>query len=266
MNLELKGKRALVTGGSSGIGLACARELALEGADVAIAARTPQKLSEATERLKAETGARIMGVSVDTGNDASVAEMVASVADAFGGLDILVNSAAVPGGGRPAAKLAEITDDLFYAHINVKVMGYLRCAREAAPHMIKNGWGRIINVSGLAAREAHGIVGSVRNVSVSAMSKNLADELGEVGINVTVVHPGLTRTERTGAMLEAYAQANGVGVADAEKRMSASTSIARMVDATEIAYVVTFLASPRSIAISGDAIPVAGGRKGAIHY
>ena len=266
MDLELKGKRALVTGGSSGIGLAIARSLAQEGAQVAIASRKPEKLARAVAALEDETGGRIIGLPVDTGNDASVSAMVAGVVEAFGGLDILVNSAALPAGGARPPTLAEITDEAFYGDINVKVMGYLRCAREAAPHMKANGWGRIINISGMAAREAVAIIGSVRNVSVAALTKNLADELGPFGINVTVVHPAMTRTERTGPMLEALARTSNCTLAEAEKKMAATVSIGRLVDATEIAHVVTFLASPKSVAITGDAIAAGGGRIGAIHY
>lgn len=233
---------------------------------MAIAARRQDRLAQAAERLAAETGGRILPVVADTGNDASVAAMVASVVEAFGGLDILVNSAAVPAGGGKPPVLAEITDEAFYADVNIKVMGYLRCAREAAPHMQAGGWGRIINISGLGAREAHTIIGSVRNVSVSALTKNLADQLGPFGINVTVVHPGMTRTERTGPMIEAQARANGITEAEAERRLSADVSIGRLVDATEVAQVVAFLASPKSVAITGDAIAAGGGRKVAIHY
>ena len=102
----------------------------------------------------------------------------------------------MPGGVTPPPKLAEVTTDGLWAEVNTKVMGYLRCAREVAPLMVAQGWGRIINVSGLAARQSGSMLGSIRNVSVAAMTKNLADELGPHGINVTVVHPGATRTER----------------------------------------------------------------------
>ena len=103
----------------------------------------------------------------------------------------------MPGGVVPPPKLAELTTEALWDEVNTKVMGYLRCAREVAPLMAANGWGRIVNVSGLAARQSGSIIGSVRNVSVAALTKNLADELGPLGINVTVVHPGATRTERT---------------------------------------------------------------------
>ena len=251
MDLELDGKRAIVTGGSRGIGKAIVRRLALEGADVGIAARDPERIRDAADELSALTGRRVVGFSCDTGDDASVRAMVASLSGTLGGVDILVNAAAMPGGVVAPPKLAELTTDALWDEVNTKVMGYLRCAREVAPLMASAGWGRIINVSGLAARQSGSILGSIRNVSVAAMTKNLADELGAHGINVTVVHPGATRTERTTDAALAYAAGNAIG---------------RIVDADEVADVVAFLASPKSVAITGDAIACGGGTRGAIHY
>ena len=196
MDLELAGKRAIVTGGSRGIGKAVVRQLAIEGADVGIAARDVQRIDDASAEVSALTGRRIVGQSCDTTDDESVRAMVAALAGELGGVDILVNAAAMPGGVTPPPKLAEVTADALWDEVNTKVMGYLRCAREVAPMMIEHGWGRIINVSGLAARQSGSILGSIRNVAVAAMTKNLADELGPHGINCTVVHPGATRTER----------------------------------------------------------------------
>jgi NAD(P)-dependent dehydrogenase (short-subunit alcohol dehydrogenase family) len=266
MDLQLTGKRALVTGGSKGIGKAIARQLALEGVDVVISARGAEELAVSAEALAAETGRRIVGIVADTHDDAQVKALVAGAVEALGGLDILVNAAAKPGGQAPPPKLAEITDALFWDDVDVKVLGYLRTAREAAPHMIAGGWGRIINVSGLAARQTGSIIGSIRNVAVAALTKNLADELGPSGINVTVVHPGLTRTEKTGPLVAARAASAGVTEAQIEARLSATIAIGRIVDAAEVADLVAFLASPRSVAVNGDAIACGGGTRGAIHY
>jgi NAD(P)-dependent dehydrogenase (short-subunit alcohol dehydrogenase family) len=148
----------------------------------------------------------------------------------------------------------------------VKVLGYLRCARAFAPRMRAAGWGRIINVSGLAARSTGAITGTVRNVAVSAMTKNLADELGKDGINVTVVHPGLTVTEKTPENLAERAARAGVTAAEIERRLGAAVSIGRLVTAEEVANVVAFLASPKSVAVNGDAIAVSGGLVGPIYY
>jgi NAD(P)-dependent dehydrogenase (short-subunit alcohol dehydrogenase family) len=157
----------------------------------------------------------------------------------------------MPGGITPPPKLADVTGEALFTEVNIKVMGYLRCSRAVAPLMMAQGWGRIVNVSGLAARQSGSILGSIRNVSVSALTKNLADELGPHGINVTVVHPGATRTERMSDEVAARVTGNVIG---------------RVVDADEIAYVVAFLASPKSVAITGDAIACGGGVRGAIYY
>ncbi len=266
MDLFLEGKRALVTGGGRGIGRAIARQLALEGVDVVIAGRDLTTLEQAAAALAEETDRKVVGLTVDTHDDEQVRALIAGAVEALGGLDILVNAAAMPGGQGQPPKLAEVTSELFWDDVDVKVMGYLRTAREAAPHMIAGGWGRIINISGLAARQTGSIVGSIRNVAVAALTKNLADELGPKGVNVTVVHPGLTRTEKTAPRVAALAAAAGASLEEMEARMAAGVTVGRIIDAAEVADVVAFLASPRSISINGDAIACGGGTKGAIHY
>ena len=149
------------------------------------------------------------------GDDASVRQLTAAAQDRLGGVDILVNCAARPAGQAPPLSLPEITGDAFWSDVNVKVLGYLRCAQAVAPGMIAAGWGRIISVSGLAALSTGSVIGSIRNVAVSAMTKNLADELGPFGVNVNAVHPGLTRTEATPGVIAAQAAAAGVEPAEA---------------------------------------------------
>jgi NAD(P)-dependent dehydrogenase (short-subunit alcohol dehydrogenase family) len=267
MDLELRHKRALVTGGSRGIGKAIARALALEGAEVAILARDPERLAAAADELADETGSKVVAVVADTTDDAQVAHAVAEAVRLLdGGIDILVNAAAEPGGYAPPPALGELGAVYFQREMDVKVMGYIRCARAVAPYMQAQRWGRIVNISGLAARQTGNTVGSIRNVAVAAMAKNLADELGPAGINVTTVHPGVTRTERTAALLQARAQAEGVSAHDIEKRMAEGNSIRHLVDAAEVAHVVAFLASPRSVAINGESIAAGGGALRAIHY
>jgi NAD(P)-dependent dehydrogenase (short-subunit alcohol dehydrogenase family) len=266
MDLQLSGKRAFVTGGSRGIGKAVARVLAQEGCDVAIAARDPERLRATADELAALTGRRVVPVRIDTADDDAVRAAVAEAIAALGGIDVLVNNAAQPGGQAAPPKLAELTRDALFAEVDVKVMGYLRCAQAVAPQMIERGWGRIVNVSGLAARSTGSIIGSVRNVSVAALTKNLADELGPLGINVTVVHPGLTRTEATPGVIQARADAFGLEPASVEARLAQGNSVKRLVDAAEVADVIAFLASPRSSSINGDAIACGGGQPGVIHY
>jgi NAD(P)-dependent dehydrogenase (short-subunit alcohol dehydrogenase family) len=267
MDLELTGKRALVTGGSRGIGKAIVRALAREGADVALLARDPQTLRAAAAELASLTGRRVVGISADTTNDAAIRRAVADAAAQLGGgIDILVNAAAEPAGYAGPPKLGEITAEFFHAELDTKVMGYIRCAREVAEGMKARGWGRIVNISGLAARQTGNTVGTIRNIAVAALTKNMADELGPSGINVTVVHPGLTRTERTAPQVAARAAAQGVSIEAVEAQMASGNSIQHVVDADEVAHVVVFLCSPKSRAINGDVVAVGGGVPRSIHY
>jgi NAD(P)-dependent dehydrogenase (short-subunit alcohol dehydrogenase family) len=265
MDLRLRGKRAIVTGGSRGIGLAVAHRLAEEGSAVALVARDRARLEEAATAVRAH-GTEVVVRPTDTTDDAAVRAMVEDVVAALGGVDILVNAAARPASSAPVPRLAELADDAVRAELETKVLGYLRCARAVAPHLVAQGWGRIVNISGLNARIAGSLAGSVRNVAVAAMTKNLADELGPAGVTVTVVHPGTTVTERTPRMLAERAEREGVPADEVARRLAAATSLGRLVTAEEVADVVAFLASPRSAAITGDAIAVGGGTRGAIHY
>jgi NAD(P)-dependent dehydrogenase (short-subunit alcohol dehydrogenase family) len=266
LELDLGDKVAVITGGSRGIGKAVACELAREGANVALVARDRAALEAAAAEISRESGRRTMGFIADTGDDAAVTAMVSNVLAAFGRIDILVNCAAAPGGQAPPPTLAEITNEQFFDDMNIKVMGYLRTARAVAPHMAKPRGGRIINISGLAARHTGSIVGSIRNVGVAALTKNLADELGPRGISVVCVHPGRTRTEKTAGVFEREAKAQGVGTDEIERRMAGFNLVGRLITAEEVAHVVAFLASPKSVAINGDAIAAGGGLPGEIYY
>ena len=150
--------------------------------------------------------------------------------------------------------------------MNIKVMGYLRMCREVAPIMANQGGGRIINISGLAARSTGSAIGSIRNVSVSALTKNLADELGPQGIQVVCVHPGTTVTEKIPGVVERNAKKRGVPAEVIEREMNSRNVLGRMITSEEVAYLCVFLSSPNAIAVNGDSIGAGGGQPGAIHY
>lgn len=266
MDLELQGRTAVVTGGSRGIGRAVAAELAAAGVAVVIAARRRAPLQAAAEQLGGGARRRVVAVPADTTDDASVRALMQRAAAELGGVDILVNCAAPVAWLAPNPRLADLTGDQFEQALDVKVMGYLRCAREAAPLMRRRGWGRIINVAGLAARRAGSIIGSIRNAGVVALTRNLAAELGAHGINVTCVHPGATRTELTPDLVARRAAAERRPAAAIEQELAADTAIGRMVTAHDVACLVCFLASPRSVALQGDVITAAGGASGEIRY
>src|SRR5262249_49438605 len=195
MDLELRGRVAIVTGGSRGIGKSVARVLAEEGADLARAARGQPPLAATAEEIARASGRRVLPIVADTTDDGSADRMVEQVVTTLGRIDILVNGAATPGYLTGSPKLSNITNELFHEKMNEKVMGYLRCARAVAPVMIRQGWGRIVNISGLNARVAGNAVASLSNVAGAGLTKNLAGEAGPHGINVTGIHPGGMRTE-----------------------------------------------------------------------
>src|SRR5882757_3953911 len=144
MDLQLAGKRAIVTGGSRGIGRAIARALLDEGARIVIAARDRAAVDQAAAELAAATGGEVHGLTVDTRDDASVDALIANAAETLGGIDIVVNAAARPGAAPATPGIAGVTSDYVLEEINTKLVGYLRVARAAAPHLVVNGWGRII--------------------------------------------------------------------------------------------------------------------------
>ena len=261
MDLQLAGARAIVTGGSRGIGLAVARGLRAEGARVAIVARHEERLRAAA----AELGPEVLAVPADTTDDTAVRAMVEEVVGAWGGVDVLVNAAAQPAGG-PVPALADLTDAEVQADFDTKALGYLRCARAVAPHMTAQGRGRIVNISGLNARRTGSIAGSIRNVAVAALTANLADELGPSGVGVTVVHPGLVETERTPRLVADRAAASGRTEEQVRADLAAGSSLRRLVTAEEVANVVVFLCSPLAVAVTGDAVGAGGGNRGAVHY
>ena len=266
MDLELAGKRAIVTGGSRGIGKAIARALLAEGVRVVISGRDAATAQAAAADLARATGGEVHALLADTRDDKQVDELVAGTVELLGGLDIVVNNAARPGAAPAVPGVAGVDSSYFLDELNTKLVGYLRVARAAAPHLVAGGWGRIINISGLAARQTGSIPGSTRNVAVAALTKNLAEELGPRGVNVTVVHPGATRTEKTAPTIAAKASADGIDPVEAENKLFGGNLIGRIVEAEEVAAVVTFLASPLSAAINGDAIAAGGGTPRAIHY
>ena len=266
MDLELSSKTALVTGGSRGIGKAIAKRLVAEGAAVALIARDEASLASAAEDVREAGGATVIALTGDTGSDASVREFVTEAVRQLGGLDIVVNAAATPASPGGAPRLEKIDEDVLWPEINVKVLGYIRVIREAVPHMRARGGGRVINISGLAARATGSTVGSIRNIAVAAMTKTLADELAGDRISVVAVHPALTVTERMPVVLEAAARRLGVSTQEAETRLAEDVLLGRLVSAEEVASVVAFLASPKAVAINGDAIPVGGGVRGPIYY
>lgn len=257
MDLKLSGKKALIVGGSRGIGKATARQLALEGVDCTICSRNESSLIMAAEELAQETNRNIYPIVADTTDPNSILNLVEKSAAAMGSIDILINSGARVGGFEPE-DFNSIKDELILKDFEEKYMGYFRCIRAVAPYMIENNWGRIISISGLAARIGGNYFSSgPRNASVVHLTKSASMELGKHGINVNAVYPGIVDTEMF---------RNRVTNEEAVRKMASLNSLGRLITVEEIANVITFLASPLAASITGDVISVTGGIGDTVFY
>jgi NAD(P)-dependent dehydrogenase (short-subunit alcohol dehydrogenase family) len=266
MDLQLHGKKAVVTGGSAGMGKAIARQLAREGCDVAIGARTEARLRDAATEIAQDTGRKIVPIVVDTLDAESIKRFVQQAAEELGGIQILANCAARVGGTIPD-NMDSITDDQIMKDFEEKFLGYYRCARAAAPYMKQAGWGRIINLSGGAGRTPGTAISTpARNIASVSLTKSLANTLGPFGINVNAIYPGTTITEAVLERHRQHAERQGK-TADAYLEELRQRSVIRhLVSAEDVAQVVTFLCSPLAVSITGEAISVAGGVNADLHY
>lgn len=257
MDLKLKGKVAVVTGGSLGIGRAVTEALAAEGVKVAIVARSQKALEEAAREITAQSGVEIFAVSADVSKTDQVQAMMDRVAQHFGRIDILVNGAAHPG-GLVRSEIENADPEGLLEDINIKVVGYMRCAKAASAYMKKNGFGRIINIGGLTGRGSKQISG-MRNVAICHMTKTLSDQLGPSGITVNVIHPGVVETPHIHELYAKEAKIQGLTPEQVEANYAKVTPIRRVLQPNEIADAVLFLASERAGAITGESIGVDGG-------
>ena len=265
MDIGLNGRSVLVAGGSGGIGVMVAEAFAKEGANVAIGARTEADLTAAAGHIAQETGATILPIVMDVTDEDSVRAAVERVANDFGRLDAVVNSAVDVVGALPGAP-SELDATALSGALDVKVLGMLRVIQASLPHMKAASYGRIIAIGGASARQIGAASASVRNSALAALCKNVATEVGPHGITVNVIHPGGVLTERNRGRVEEEQARNGGTFEDAEARLAANVPLGRMVHPEDIAALAVFLASPNAAAITGQSIAVDGGATRAITY
>ena len=179
MDFGLKGKHALVTGGSKGIGKAIAKELAREGVDVVIVSRTMSDLEASAREIEDETGTRVIPMVLDVTQTDRVNSVIPEAAQQLGGLHILVNSGSAPGGSASAVGPIEtVNEDDLMSDFDVKYVGALRCARASIPLLKEQGYGRIINISGVNSRNAGTLKCRARNESMVHLTKTLSTQEG----------------------------------------------------------------------------------------
>lgn len=257
MDLEIRDRVAIVTGGGMGIGKAVAQFLAEEGCKVAICARTMSILEAAAKEIQDATGTEVYALYCDTSDTESVQKMVEAVATHFGRIDILVNSAATAS-GVVRNDLASAPPEELLGDLNTKTIGYFRCAQAVAPHMRKLGFGRIINIGGLTAR-ASKIISGMRNLAIVHMNKTLSDQLGPDGITVNVIHPGVVDTPHIQELYEREGIKQGKTPEAVKQAYIDNTPIRRTLQPIEIAWLIGFLASPKSGSITGESLGIDGG-------
>jgi 2-hydroxycyclohexanecarboxyl-CoA dehydrogenase len=246
MDLGLRGKVALVTGGASGLGKETASTLVAEGARVMIADVNPATLDAARRELEA-AGADVASAVLDVRHMDQCRAAVAATIERFGALDILVNSAGI---GGPNAFFAGTGPDDWADMIAINLVGVMNCCRAVTDHMIARGSGRIVSIASEAgkANEKRMVVYGATKGGVISLTRGLAAELGRYGINVNAVCPGVTRTPMTAYIDD-----------EMERRSAKFYPLGRLGQPADIAPMIVFLASDRASWITGQAISVSGG-------
>lgn len=246
MDLGLRGKTALITGGASGLGKETASTMAAEGVRVMIADSNPATLDAARRELEA-AGAEVASVVLDVRHMDQCRAAAAATLARFGALDILVNSAGI---GGQNAFFASTGPDEWADLIAINFVGVMHCCRAVTDHMIERGSGRIVSLASEAgkANEKRMVVYGATKGGIISLTRGLAAELGRYNITVNAVCPGVTKTPMTAYIDE-----------DMEKMSSKFYPLGRLGLPSDIAPTITFLASERASWITGQAISVSGG-------
>ena len=257
MDLGLDDKIAIITGASSGIGKAIAKELAGEGVHLVLCARGKERLETTAQTIKIDNSVDILTVAADLSGNEGVDKVVTRAIERFARVDILINSA---GAIRPGTILSKPDPD-WQIDWELKIFGYLRMIRKVFPIMQKAGGGRIVNIIGLAGEQpnAEFIAGGGANAALMNMTKAIADEGAPYNILVNGINPGPTRTERHKDLMTRLAEEKGVTPAEAEAEWMGGNPMKRAADPEEIAAVAAFLVSRRGSYVNGAIIPVDGG-------
>ena len=254
----LNKKLALITGGGRGIGRAIALTFAREGAHIAVAARTLDQVNQVAAEIEQQYQSQAVALVCDVSDPSSVQKMFAAVRENFGrDAEILVNNAGVA----ESATLANTTDELWHKHLSINLSGTFYCTRAALPAMLKNGWGRIINIASIAgktgapyitayAASKHGVMG---------LTRSLAVEVGASGVTVNAICPGYVETDMVSKALERIKTRTGRSedeALDAMKKMSPQN---RLVTSEEVAALALLLASDEGRGINGQGLNIDGG-------
>ena len=256
MDLGLKGKIAMVSGASRGLGFAVAEALAREGAAVSISSSNQTSIDDAAKRLPAG-GAQVMGAVVDVRNAAQIASWAQQTIDRFGGVDLLFANA----GGPPAGSTLSFDDAAWQNSIDLLLFSTIRMIRAVVPSMQKRGGGSILVTTSSSVKEpiANLALSNVLRASVSALAKTLSLELAPSRIRVNQLIPGRIETDRVRWLDEVNAKKNGISVGEVQSRALASIPIGRYGQPEDFGRAAAFLLSDAASYITGASVQVDGG-------
>jgi 3-oxoacyl-[acyl-carrier protein] reductase len=253
MDLGLKGKAALVTAASKGMGKACALGLASEGARILMCARTERDVLAAADEVRNKTGAEVVAMAADVTRAADVHALGQRARDALGGVDILIANA----GGPPRVDFEQTTDEQWYGAFDVSVLSVVRLIREVLPSMRARRWGRILTIQSVSVKQpVEGLVlSNAVRPGVAGLMKTLAEDLGRDNITINVLCPGKILTDR---FLSGAPRA-GLPPDEYARRAASDVPLRRIGTPEEFANVAVFLASERASYVTGVALQVDGG-------
>ena len=259
MDLQLKGKTALVTGGSEGIGKGIARALAREGVDVAVCARRKDKLDQAAAEIAKETGRKVVAIPAYLTKEADAKNFVEQGHRALGRVDIMVNNA----GSAPGGVIEHLSEADWTQALQLKFMGYVRCLRYVLPIMVRQGGGRVVNLIGNdgVKHSYWEIAPGAANAAGQNLTMSLASQYGRHNISLCAVNPGPVRTERWAGLVAAMSRDMKLSYEEANKLAPASIPMGRIAEVEEIANLVAMLASPLMHFVNGTMIEIDGGQQ-----
>ena len=262
MDLQLKGKCALVTGGSEGIGKAIAMTLAKEGVNVAICARRQEPLEKTAEEIRNAYGVTVVAITADLTKDEDAKNFVEKAAKQLGSLDLMINNA----GSAPGGVIETLTEKDWEQAMQLKFMGYVRCLRHALPIMVKQGGGRVVNLIGNDGVKPSywEIAPGAANAAGQNMTLSLAGQYGRHNISFCAVNPGPVRTERWAGLVNAMSRDMKISYEEADKLAPASIPLGRIAEVEEVANLVVMLASPLVQMANGTMIEIDGGQDKAL--
>jgi NAD(P)-dependent dehydrogenase (short-subunit alcohol dehydrogenase family) len=256
MDLNLTGRVVLVTGGSKGIGLACAEAFAKEGARVAISSRSAENLASAESALRAK-GVEVLTFRADLTLPEAAEALVQQVEATLGSIEVLVNSA----GAAKRSPPDELTMQAWHAAMQAKYFTYVHAMQAIVPGMAKRGRGAVVNIVGQGGKIANPthLPGGAANAALMLVSAGLASAYGSKGVRVNAINPGVTLTERTREGFQAEARRQGISEEQARQQAEKRIPLGRYARAEEIASVAAFLASDAASYVTGAIIPMDGG-------